>query len=287
MSDFFQSLLDRLTEIFDPTTLGNQFADLVANLLVAIIVYVAFYVAWQLLKRLLATVLESSGTDATTASFLQTVLKYGILLIGLVAALDAAGVDTSAALASLGIAGLTIGFAARDALSNLISGILIFIDRPFVVGDLVEIEDHYGKVSEITLRSTRIITSDGKMLAVPNTEVINKTVASYTNFPHLRLDIPVTIGVNEDIQHTRRVLLDLVQDNPDFLNEPPARVVTQKLNDYNVQIELQAWIRDERQHVEMRSELREMVFHALNQAGVDMPFETIRHLPLEVSLSQS
>jgi small conductance mechanosensitive channel len=125
------------------------------------------------------------------------------------------------------------------------------------------------------------------MLAVPNTEVINKTVASYTNFPHLRLDIPVTIGVNEDIQHTRRVLLDLVQDNPDFLNEPPARVVTQKLNDYNVQIELQAWIRDERQHVEMRSELREMVFNALNQAGVDMPFETIRHLPLEVSLSQS
>ena len=83
-------------------------------------------------------------------------------------------VDTSAALASLGIAGLTIGFAARDALSNLISGILIFIDRPFVVGDLVEIEDHYGKVSAITLRSTRIITSDGKMLAVPNAEIINQ-----------------------------------------------------------------------------------------------------------------
>jgi small conductance mechanosensitive channel len=287
MTEFLQSLLSRLAEIFDPTTLGNQFADLVANVLVAIIVYLAFYMTWQLLKRLLATILANSETDATTASFLQTVLKYGILLIGAVAALDAAGIDTSAALASLGIVGLTIGFAARDALSNLISGILIFVDRPFVVGDLVEIEDHYGKVSEITLRSTRIITSDGKMLAVPNTEVINKTVASYTNFPHLRLDITITIGVDEDIEQARRILLDLVKDNPGFLDDPPARVVTQELNDYNVEIELQAWIRDERQHVEMRSELRELAFNALNQAGVDMPFETFRHLPLEVEMSQT
>jgi small conductance mechanosensitive channel len=287
VTEFLQSLLDRLSEIFNPTTLGNQLADLVANLLVGIIVYLAFYVAWQLIKRLLATILENSETDATTASFLQTVLKYGILLIGVVAALDAGGIDTSAALASLGIAGLTIGFAARDALSNLISGILIFVDRPFVVGDLVEIEDHYGKVSEITLRSTRIITSDGKMLAVPNTEVINKTVASYTNFPHLRLDIPVTIGVDEDIERARHLLLELVMDNPDYLDDPPARVVTKALNDYNVQIELQAWIRDERQHVDMRSELREQAFNALNQAGVDMPFETFRHLPLEVTMSQT
>lgn len=286
MSDFFQSLIDRLIEIFDPTTLGNQFADLVANLLVAMIVYLAFYLAWQILKRLLASVLARSETDATTSSFLQTVLKYGILLIGIVAALDSAGIDTSAALASLGIVGLTIGFAARDALSNLISGILIFVDRPFVVGDLVEIEDHYGKVSEITLRSTRIITSDGKMLAVPNTEVINKTVASYTNFPHLRLDIPVTIGVDEDIEQARRILLNLVQDNPDYLGDPPARVVTQALNDYNVQIELQAWIRDERRHVDMRSDLREQAFNALNQAGVEMPYETFRHMPIEVSMSQ-
>lgn len=87
-----------------------------------------------------------------------------------------------------------MGFSARDALSNLISGILIFLDRPFVIGDLVEIERKYGKVEKITLRSTRVVTKDGRLLAVPNAEIINKTVASYKNFPHLRLYVVVTIG---------------------------------------------------------------------------------------------
>jgi small conductance mechanosensitive channel len=182
--------------------------------------------------------------------------------------------------------GLTIGFAARDALSNLISGLLIFLDRPFVIGDLVELEDMYGRVDRITLRSTRIITSDGKMLAVPNTEVINKTVASYTNFPHLRLDIAVTVAVDEDLNRVRLVLLDLVGNDPDYLDQPPPRVVVTQLNDYNVALELQVWLRDERQHVEKRFALRERAFDSLTQAGVDMPFETLQLAPFRASLSR-
>jgi small conductance mechanosensitive channel len=197
------------------------------------------------------------------------------------------GVDTAGLLASLGIVGITIGFAARDAFSNLISGILIYLDRPFVIGDLVEVGDNYGRVDQITLRSTRIITSDGKMLAVPNTEIINKTVTSYTNFPHLRLDVEVTIGVAEDIQKVRQVLLGVLQNDPDFLDEPPARVIVTQLNDYNVAVELQAWIKDERRHVEKRTELRERVFKALNDAQIEMPFETLQLTPLRVTLEQS
>jgi small conductance mechanosensitive channel len=202
--------------------------------------------------------------------------------IGFVNAMNAAGINTSAVLASLGIAGLTIGFAARDAFSNLISGFLIYMDRPFVIGDLVEIENQYGRVAQITLRSTRIITSDGKMLAVPNADIINKTVASYTNFPHLRLDIPVTVGVEENLDQVRHILLDIVVDDDRYMTEPEPRVVVQSLNDYNVLLELQAWIYHEREHVEMRSELRERVFEALNRAGIEMPFETIQLQPVRV-----
>ncbi|MDX1378172.1 MAG: mechanosensitive ion channel family protein, partial [Anaerolineales bacterium] len=199
--------------------------------------------------------------------------------------LDSIGIDTGALLASLGIVGVTIGFAARDSLSNFISGIIIFIDRPFVLGDLVEIEDKYGRVSEITLRSTRVVTSDGRMLAVPNTEIVNKTVASYTNFPNLRLDIAVTIDVNEDIKKIRQILLELVDGDPEYLKDPAPRVIVSALNDYNIALELQAWLKDERQHVEKRSELREKVFDSLNRAGVNMPFETIQLAPMQVNVS--
>jgi small conductance mechanosensitive channel len=154
-----------------------------------------------------------------------------------------------------------------------------------VIGDLVEIDDKYGRVAEITLRSTRVVTSDGRMLAVPNTEIINKTVASYTNFPNLRLDIPVTIAVTEDIEHARRTLLSLVDEDPEYLKSPAPRVVVQQLNDYNVAIELQAWLKDERLHIEKRSELREKVFNAFNKAGIEMPFETIQLNPMQVTMA--
>lgn len=285
MNVFLESILTRLQEIFDPRGLGEQIADGLTNLAVGLAVFLAFYLFWRILMLIMRRTLRNSTLDKTTYSFVETAIKYTILTIGLVGALDAVGINTGALLASLGIVGVTIGFAARDSLSNFISGIIIFIDRPFVLGDLVEIDDKYGRVNEITLRSTRIVTSDGRMLAVPNTEIVNKTVASYTNFPNLRLDIAVTIAVDEDIEKTRQILLGLVDSDPEYLNDPAPRVIVKALNDYNIALELQAWLKDERQHVEKRSELREKVFNALNTAGVEMPFETIQLAPMQVNMA--
>ncbi|HKJ37956.1 MAG TPA: mechanosensitive ion channel family protein [Anaerolineales bacterium] len=283
MQVFFESVITRLQEIFDPGDMGEQLADGLTNLVVGLVVFLVFYLFWRISKLIMRRTLRDSTLDETTYSFVETAAKYIVLTIGMVSALDAVGINTGALLASLGIVGVTIGFAARDSLSNFISGIIIFIDRPFVLGDLVEIDDKYGRVSEITLRSTRVVTSDGRMLAVPNTEIVNKTVASYTNFPNLRLDIPLTIAVDEDIEKTRQSLLKLVDDDPEYLNDPEARVIVTALNDYNIAIELQAWLKDERQHVEKRSELREKAFNALTRAGVNMPFETIQLAPMQVN----
>lgn len=276
MSEFNARLLERLQAAFSLDDMTATAIEVLINLSAALAVFAAFYVLWRVLRSALHSAFTRSGADATTVSFMQTLLKYGVLAIGLISALDTAGIQTGAVIASLGIAGLTIGFAAKDALSNLISGILLFIDRPFVIGDLVEVDGQYGRVERITLRSTRIITRDGKMLAVPNTEVINQTVASYTNFPHLRIDIAVTVGVEESIGRVRELLLTLVNDRAEYLPQPAPRVVVTALNDYNVALELQAWIHNEREHVELRFALREQIFETLRNAGVDMPCETLQ-----------
>jgi small conductance mechanosensitive channel len=286
MNVFFESIATRLQEIFDPSVLGEKIAEGLSNLIIGLAVFLAFYLLWRILMLIMRGTLRTSTMDETTYSFVETAVRYTVLIIGLVSALDSVGVNTGALLASLGIVGVTIGFAARDSLSNFISGIIIFIDRPFVIGDLVEVEDKYGRVSEITLRSTRVVTADGRMLAVPNTEVVNKTVASYTNFPNLRLDIPVTIAVDEDINKTRQILLGLLDGDPEYLKEPAPRVIVTALNDYNIALELQAWLKNERQHVEKRSELREKVFEALNRAGIDMPFEIIQLAPMQVNVAK-
>ena len=287
MGEFIKDVFARIAAQFQPDVLGESLAGFMANMLVAVAIFMAFYLLWRLLNLSLNSVVRRSGVDATSASFLKTALKFAVLTLGVVQALAAAGINTGAVLTSLGIAGLTIGFAARDALSNLISGLLIFWDRPFVIGDLVEVEGRYGRVSEITLRSTRVVTVDGQMLAVPNSTIINTTVSSYTNFPHLRLDIDITIGTGEDIDRVRKLLLALVIDDANFADEPKPRVVVTALNDYNTAIALQAWIEDERQHIRLRFDLRERAFKALTDAGVDMPLETLQLAPVTVNKAQA
>lgn len=283
MQEIINAILEQLQMTLRPQTFGIRAADFMTNVVSGVIVFFFYIILWLLVRALLKPVLNRTPFDETSKVFIRSLVKYGLLLAGLVSSLAAAGVNTSALLASLGIAGFTIGFAAKDAFSNLISGFLIYLDRPFVIGDLVEIEDKYGTVDRITLRSTRIITVDGKMLAVPNADVINKTVASYTNFPHLRLDIGVTVGVGEDLNHIRQIMLRQIAENPSYLQHPAPRVVVTQLNDYNVALELQVWLEDERAHVEERTALREKVFEALRTAEVDMPYETLQLTPLEVS----
>ncbi|MBU0681627.1 MAG: mechanosensitive ion channel family protein [Proteobacteria bacterium] len=282
MNIFWQNILLQLQGIFNPAATSTLLAQVLTKVIVGAIILLIFYLGWLVVQMALRILLKQLRTNEMTSTFLLTLVKYSLLIIGLVTALDTAGIKISAVLASLGIAGLTIGFAARDSLSNIIAGVLIFLDRPFVIGDLVEIDSYYGRVDKITLRSTRIVTVDGKMLAVPNTEIINKTVASYTNFPHLRVDIPVTIAVTEDIDKARLVLLSLVEDKEKYLDNPPPTVVVRELNDYNIKLELRAWIIDERKHIEYRFGLREKMFKALTQAGIEMPFETLSINPLHI-----
>jgi len=278
----YASITGKLTEVFDPESIGTLLANGIINLFVILAVFFIFYLLWKILHWILQPIFNRSKMDETTTIFANSLIKYGILILGLITALDSVGIKTSAVLASLGIVGLTIGFAARDSLSNLISGIIIFLDRPFVIGDLVEIDNNYGRVDRITLRSTRIVTVDGKMLAVPNVDVVNKTVTSYTNFPHLRLDVQVTVGVMEDIEKARNILIGLVSDQSLYMDEPSPSVVVRELNDYNVLLELRVWIENEREHLQESFRLREAIFNAFNRNNIEMPYETIQLAPFRM-----
>jgi len=285
MDTFFQNVFAELAQVFQPDQLGTILGEWLVQLTSAVVVYLIFYLLWLLVSRIVISILRRSHQDETTRVFIRTIVKYTILIIGGLTALKVAGLDISAVLASLGIAGITIGFAARDAFSNLISGLLIFLDRPFVIGDLIEVGENYGRVDQITLRSTRIVTPDGRMLAVPNAEMINKTVASYTNFPNLRLDMNFTIGVNENIHQVRKLILDSISGDQDLLTDPEPRVLVTALNDYNIELELRVWLKNERVHVGKRADLREMLFNILRSAEIDMPYETIQITGIESSPS--
>jgi small conductance mechanosensitive channel len=269
-----------LSKTLEP--LGLKGLGIFPHLGMAVLYLLLFWGLWKVLRRSLSAVFRRSGIDETIASFVLELMKYGLFILGLISALGELGINTVSLLTSLGVLGLTVGFAAKDTLSNLIAGLFIFWDRPFRTGDLVEIEGLYGRVQQITLRSTRIVTPDGKMVAYPNTTIVNNKVVSYTNFPHLRLDIDVTIGLNEDLAKVRKLLLEMVAEYDDYLREPAPLMVVRSLNDYNLALQIQVWIEDERRHISLRHALREQVFECLRSANVEMPFETIQLAPVQI-----
>lgn len=143
MKQLLDSLLSRLKTYFDIERLGRLLGELLVDIIIAAIVLAIFYLMWRVLNRVLAPRLKRR-LDKTSSAFAETIIKFSMFGLGVIAELSAAGIKTTALLGSLGVAGLTIGFALRDTLSNIISGILVFLDRPFTIDDLVEIDGKYG-----------------------------------------------------------------------------------------------------------------------------------------------
>lgn len=268
-------ILQRLSQRFGPDAIAAYLSSKLPGVLSAIIVMLVFILLWLAATRLAKLLLTRLEMDRTLVSFIETALRYIILTVGIISALSEIGIDTKALLTSLGVAGLTLGFAAKDTLSNLISGIFIFWDRPFVLGDLVEFGGYYGRVDQITMRSTRLVTVDGKMVAIPNANIVNSPVVSYTNFPHLRIDIEVTVGVEEDLGRLRKIFEQAIADDERFLDTPKAHMVVKTLNDYNVEVQFRVWLENEKDHIPARFELREELFELFRSNGVDMPYETL------------
>jgi len=264
-----------LKNIFFKGLFLDDFSILLSRLLNSLVVVVTYFILWKITEKILKNSLKRFNVEKTLSNFLTNLVMTIISILALITISIIFGINTASILASLGVFGLAIGFAAQDILSNVISGLFIFWDKPFVIDDLIEINDTYGKIDKITMRTTKVVTPDGKLLTIPNKDVVNNTVASYTNFPNLRLDIDFTVDGNEDINKIRSLLFKLVEADNRFLKKPEPEVVLNKSNDYNIELIFRIWIKNEKDHIAARFDLREKLNDTLLNENVSMPYETI------------
>ena len=196
---------------FEPQAIIDAIIHLIPDLLAAMVVLAAFYVAFRLSRRPLKMVFERAGMHAKLVELLvDSIYRYGLLAVALVMAASQLGINVGAAIAGLGVAGIAVGFAAQDSLANVISGIIVFLDKPFIVGDWITVEDEYGTVTNITLRSTRIRTPRNSYVVIPNKKIIDTVLENHSKHGRLRVDVPVGIAYKEDIATAREVLLEAV-----------------------------------------------------------------------------
>lgn len=168
-----------------PPTLRDVFAQLHNDLLSAlpgmfrgVLVFLIFLlVAWAG-RRIIALAAPRVRADTGAVLLLSRVYYYGILIFGIVTALGAAGLNVSALVTGLGLTGFALGFALKDVLSNLLSGIMLLLYRPFNIGDHIRMGEYEGRIETIRMRDTLVRAADGRLIVVPNTKLITEVVVN-------------------------------------------------------------------------------------------------------------
>ena len=264
----WEGLYDHLTD--GALYLSGLFAERGLQALAALLLLYAIYrVLYLPLERALDRS-DSIGLGLQSL-LLKTFRVVTFFFIGTVV-LDQLGVNIAVLIGGIGIAGIVAGFAARDSLENFIAGVTVLVDKPFGVGDYIKVDDQYGQVDEITLRSTRLRTVRNRIMVLPNTEMIKEKVMNHTKRNVLRLDIPFGIAYKERPDEAREALLPIVEDDDRILSDPSPTVVVTEMDDSSVNMLLRFYLRDPSQEVPMRWEYTEKVRETLRDADIEIPF---------------
>ncbi len=233
---------------------------------------ILFTIYWSIDRTLSQVLHRSSAVDAGLQSLLQKTYRVvAYVFIGFIV-LSQLGVPITPLIAGIGFAGIAVGLAARDSLENFISGITILIDRPFRVGDFIEIDNQLGKVHEITLRSTRLQTVRNEIIVMPNSQMITQQLINHTMQNTLRVDVPFGIAYKEYPQEARDVVVALAENDERILSRPEPSAVVTEMADSSVNMTLRFYLRDPSQEIPMRWEYTEKVREALREADIEIPF---------------
>ncbi len=210
-----------------------------------------------------------------TVPLLDMVAKFLIAGGGVYFICVAWDVPLTSWLASAGIVGIAVGFAAKDTLANLFSGVFILADAPYKVGDFVVLDDGLrGQVQEIGIRSTRILTRDDVEVTVPNAVIGNGRIVNETGGPHekMRVRVRVSAAYGSDVDEVRDVLLGCAEGAPYLVLEPAPRVRFRSFGDSGLDFELLAWIEQPLHRGRVLDELNRRVYKAFAAAGIEIPY---------------
>ena len=249
---------------------------------IGILKTIAIFVWYSTLMQLMALIVRvfSKSKDRQIVqtgmlSLLHNVMKIVLVALTVYFLFLAWNINVTAWLASAGIVGLAISFAAKDTLSNLFAGVSIVMDTPYKTGDFIILDSgERGIVTDIGLRSTRILTRDDIEITIPNGIMGNSKIINEAGGPPGRHRIRVAVGVayGSDIDHVIEVLAAVATDHPDVLTNPEPRVRFRTFGDSSLDFELLGWISKPIDRGRVKHELNCAVYKALNKNKIEIPF---------------
>ncbi len=233
------------TEPTDPTALQavlGEFLIFLPKILAALVIFVVTLYLANLISRLVQRYMEKRHMDPGMTVLLFMLIRWGIILTGTVAALRRVDFELTGFLAGLGIMGFTIGFALQDISRNIIAGMLLLVQKPFEIGDLVTIEEFTGRVQSVDMRSTELVTLDGNNVLIPNGNVFTMPIVNYSRVSTRRIHLNIGVAYDSDLEMVRHTTLEAIRSIPDVLNAPPPSLYFHTFSDSSIDFTVRYWI---------------------------------------------
>lgn len=241
------------------------------HLLEAVIIFLIGLQVAKFARKLVEKFLPRTRVDITITKFLGNVVYIIVLVLVTILVLEQIGIKTASLIAILGSAGIAIGLALQGSLSNISSGIILVIFRPFRVGDYIEGGGTAGIVKEIHIFNTILTSPDNRRIFVPNSKFFDSSITNYSAEATRRIDLVFGIGYDDDIKQAKQLLLDILAEDSRILSDPSPTVGLLELADSSVNFAVRPWVKKE-DYLNVLFSLQETVKERFDEAGISIPY---------------
>ncbi len=260
---------------FDWTTLmellqekGVEFGVKVAT---ALAIYLIGKYLVKILIRGIGALMQKQGIDKTLERFVCNLVRISLMVVIIIAAIDALGVKTTSFIAIFGAAGLAVGLALQGSLSNFASGVLIVLFRPYRVGDFIEAAGIAGSVEEVQILTTILKTGDNKQIIVPNSQIMDSIITNYSANDTRRVDMTIGVSYDDDLDKVRKTLEELIGAEDRILPEPAPLIAISALADSSVNFVVRPWV-NSGDYWGVMFDMTEAIKKRFDQEGISFPF---------------
>ena len=250
------------------------FFSFLPNMVSALLILViGFYIARVFSRYVSKLIIKLTG-DETLGGFLRNVVFVALFILIIITALTNLGVQTTSIIAVLGTAGLAIGLSLKDSLSNLAGGILIIVLRHFKKDDLVVIGSVTGKVQEVNLFQTKLVTPDNQVVIMPNSMVVSAPVTNVNVNPTRRMDLIFSVSYTSDLQKAKTILEEVFASDEYVLQEPKPLVGVDVLNASSVDFMVRFWVKTG-ENINAKLKLLQKVKIRFDAEGIEIPYNKL------------
>lgn len=266
-------------ENFWPNFIEN-FISGIPNLLTALIIFIVSLYLARILSNLLRRVLQRRKAPAGVTHLLAELVLWSIVIAGIITALQRF-FDVTAFLAGIGILGFTIGFALQDIMKNFVSGVILLLQPPFHVGETIGVKGFDGTVLAIDLRATEMRAADGRVVILPNAEVLANPIINYSRANQRRVDLTINLSHTTEPEVVRQIVLGAIESVPGFVRAPEPLIVFNSLTDHALEMNVNFWVNvSKTDPLRAKDLVLVKVKSTFNEQGIEIPHPVV--LSMEV-----